>query len=90
MLAMTYGAAIACAIIPKQLWSLADIDEVGHRPAIGYLASGLLAMVAAGGISLLFNITLAWDVATGFHNFGLSYPWLSMFVAEGITGTRAS
>lgn len=82
MLATTYGAAIACAIVPKQLWSLADIDEVGHRPAIGYLASGLLALAAAGGVSLLFNIILAWDVGIGFRHFGFSYPWLAMsFVA---------
>jgi hypothetical protein len=82
MLATTYGVAIACAIVPKQLWSLADIDEVGHRPAIGYLASGLLALVAAGGISLLFNIILAWDIGRGFRHFGFSYPWLVMsFVA---------
>jgi hypothetical protein len=78
MLATTYGAAVASAVIPKQLWSIADIREVGHRPAIGYLASGLFALLAAGGISLLFNIVLEWDVAKGFHRFFLNYPWLSM------------
>ncbi len=78
MLATTYGAAVACAIIPKQLWSLADIREVGHRPAIGYVASGVFALLAAGGISLLFNIILEWDVMRGFQHFFMSYPWLSM------------
>jgi hypothetical protein len=78
MLATTYGAAIACAIIPKELWSLADIREVGHRPTIGYLLSGIMALFAAGGISLLFHITLAWDMTKGFHAFSLSYPWLAM------------
>ncbi len=38
----------------------------------------MFALLAAGGISLLFNIILEWDVTRGFQRLFLSYPWLSM------------
>lgn len=55
MVPVIYCVAIVAAIYPKSFWPFADIHTVGYRPVMGYVASGLLAVVAAFLIQLLFR-----------------------------------
>jgi hypothetical protein len=84
MIATLYGAATFCAMLPKHCWAFADVRRVGRRPALGYAASGLLALAAAAAISALFNIVIEWSVPQGLARFALSYPWLTMSVVAAV------
>lgn len=55
MVPIIYCVAIAAAIYPKAFWPFADIHQVGSRPIMGYVLSGLLAVVATFLIQLLFR-----------------------------------
>lgn len=71
-------------MLPKQFWEFADIDKVGRRPVLAYVVSALLAPVAAGSISLCYNMVLDWDIDAGLADFARRSPWLTMsFVSAG-------
>jgi len=55
MVPIIYCVAIVAAIYPKAFWPFADIGAIGHRPVMGYVASGMLAAVATFVIQLLFR-----------------------------------
>jgi hypothetical protein len=82
MIANIYGAAVFCALVPKSRWRIAALDEAFHRPAIGYLISGVLAMIASAAITLVFRSMMEQSLLRAAQDFQWSYPWLAMaFVA---------
>ncbi|RZI40489.1 hypothetical protein EGT07_22875 [Herbaspirillum sp. HC18] len=86
MVPVIYCVAIVAAIYPKAFWPFADIQQVGYRPIMGYVVSGLLAMAAAFMIQLLFRYVqggLAAMIAPGsfmkaFRTNLDRWPWMLM------------
>jgi hypothetical protein len=52
--AVSHSIAAAFALLPKQLWSFADIRIAGERPILAYVISGALALTVALPVSYGF------------------------------------
>jgi len=77
MVATIYGVSAFCAIFPKR-WPFANALETRGRPASGYLLSGVLAVIAAFFISLLFRGIYHFDFVKAFQAFEWTYPYFLM------------
>lgn len=67
---VTYCVAIVLAIFPKSAWGFANIRLVGHRPVMGYAASGAMAAAAAFIIQLVFRFMEGGNLLTIFSTPG--------------------
>lgn len=85
MVPVIFGVAVFCAIVPKTAWSFADIRTTSIRPALGYLASGLIAMFGAALVALTFKAIFFLDFWKALMDFEWSYPWFFVSFALAIT-----
>jgi hypothetical protein len=83
MVATIYGVSAFCAVFPKR-WPFANAVATQGRPASGYLLSGVLAVVAAFFISLLFRGIYYFDFVRAFQEFEWTYPYFLMSFALAI------
>lgn len=84
LVAIINGVAIYCAIMPKHFWGFANIQKVGMRPVIGYVVSGLIAIVIAAAVGFVFRslLYMNFDCAI-LRSIALS-PWLAMAFTETV------
>ncbi len=94
MIVSIYAGAVICAVLPKQRWRLFQY-RTGEYPAVGYLLSGIMAMVISMIIGLLFKVLIfaGSTQVSGFNQplamaWGQfttsSYPWLTMSFAVAV------
>ena len=93
MIVSIYSVAVMCAVYPKDSWALFQKKRKKFFPAIGYLLSGIAAVVMGIPISLIFKTliyskgdpnlivaaSIAWD-----QFVSVSYPWMFMAFATAI------
>ena len=96
MIASIYVTAVICAVFPKR-WLFFQYNDATSYPTLGYIISGLIAIIASFGISLLFKILifagnpevngLTASFIKAWEDFSTnSYPWLIMsFVTAVLT-----
>ncbi len=96
MIVSIYSAAVICAVVPKQWWSLFQYDTDRFYPTAGYLLSGIMAVGVSMIISLLFK-TLIFAAAPGVDGFAPpfvmawkqfasdSYPWLTVAFVTAVS-----
>jgi hypothetical protein len=77
MVATIYGIAVMGAILPKHRWQFAMPGPHG-RPIVAYALSGVLAVMGAAVVMLLFKTAMFFDVDKALADFRISYPWLGM------------
>ncbi len=87
MISVIYSVAVACAVFPKQRFSLARREPGGFRPVVFYLLSGLAAVAITQLIGLGFSCVLERGFAAGVQRHRLTYPWgLLTFTTSVMTG----
>lgn len=93
MIVSIYSVAVMCAVYPKDSWALFQKKRKKYFPVIGYLLSGIAAVVLGIPISLIFKTliyskgdpnliaaaSIAWD-----QFVSVSYPWMFMAFATAI------
>ena len=76
MIALIYSAAVACAVLPKEEWSIARRQPpTMERPVVFYVLAGLMAVGISQAIGLVFNCLLEMSLTRGLERSGLTYPW---------------
>jgi tellurite resistance protein len=92
LMSASFGGAVVSSLYPKARWDFANREAVGTRPVIGYLLSGLLAiilgyltMVAVRYSYNLFNGLQMGDNWIKVHNdLSWSYPYLFQSFTIGV------
>lgn len=81
MVAVIYGGAIVCALLPKSTWGFANRGKVGGRPYAGYAVSALLTGVTAAAVSVAFKSIIFMDFRVAALDLQWTYPWLGLSAA---------
>ena len=96
MIVSIYSAAVVCGVYPKQQWTLFQYSETTFYPVVGYVLSGLTAVLFSICLSLFFK-TLIFANDPNINGFSEtfnsawndlttnSYPWLVMSFATAVT-----
>lgn len=81
-----YCVAVACAVLPKRRWDLAQHRPGSARPFGFYILAGLLAAVFGQCLNLAFSCVQEHSLAHGWQRFLLTYPWaLASFATAALT-----
>jgi hypothetical protein len=78
MVAVIYGGAIVCALLPKSTWGFANRSKVGGRPYAGYAATSALTAVTAAAVSVAFKSIIFQDFRGAAMDLQWTYPWLGL------------
>jgi len=96
--AVNHSIAVAFALLPKQMWSFADIRCAGERPFLSYVISGMSALTIALPVSFGFYLLRMHFISNGepIMPFARQCTWLLMptvmavalaFLCDNFAGT---
>jgi hypothetical protein len=85
MVAVIYGAAIVCALLPKSTWEFANYAKVGGRPFAGYAVTAVLAGMAAAIVSVAFKTIILMNFRNAALDLQWTYPWLGLSAVAAAT-----
>lgn len=83
MVSAIYGGAVVCAIAPKCRSRLANVLHAGERPFAAYLLSGIMTLLAAAVLSLLFKGAML-GFGTAWDGLPRSAPWFILSFAVAV------
>ena len=85
MVAIIFGSAVVCAVLPKAKFGFANILRKRSRPYSGYLFSGLLAVACGAMISITFKTFWFRSLRSALNDMELNYPWLILTFTMAVT-----
>ena len=92
LMSASFGAAVVSSLFPKMRWSFANREALGARPVIGYLFSGLFAILL--GFVTMIAVRYSFNLLNGqaadanwnkvVTDLSWSYPYLLLSFTIGI------